>query len=79
MAQTAALVRALKEVLKARGVTYARLAKGLHLASGASTRGRGRVSSAEIRHGFRSSQARAPPFHASTFMNSRRVFGPYVR
>ena len=31
MAQTAALVRALKNVLKARGMTYAQLAKGLHL------------------------------------------------
>ena len=31
MAQTAALIDALKEVLKARGVTYARIAKGLGL------------------------------------------------
>jgi len=31
MAQTAALVRALKNVLKARGITYARVAKGLKL------------------------------------------------
>src|SRR5204863_4531672 len=31
MAQTAALVDALKDVLRARGVTYAKLAKGLGL------------------------------------------------
>jgi transcriptional regulator with XRE-family HTH domain len=31
MAQTTALVRALKNVLKARGITYAKLAKGLQL------------------------------------------------
>src|SRR5688572_26195946 len=31
MAQSTALVRALKDVLKARGITYARLAKGLRL------------------------------------------------